>query len=105
VKPNIGARSAYSSKSFYRVYSEWAAESSAMMTRVELWLKGLLAAAISGAAGGVLTGFAAVGIDPQHFNLQAGSGATFRIGAAAALINAVIGVAAYLQKSPLPSGE
>jgi len=28
--------------------------------------------------------------------------ATFRIGAAAALINAVIGVAAYLQKSPLP---
>ncbi len=76
-----------------------------MMTRIELWLKGLLAAAISGAAGGVLTGFAAAGIDPQHFNLQAGVGATFRIGLAAALINAVIGVAAYLQKSPLPSGD
>ncbi len=73
-----------------------------LMTRLEIWLKGLLAAAISGAAGGVLTGFAAVGIDPQHFNLQAGIGATMRIGAAAALINAVIGVAAYLQKSPLP---
>jgi hypothetical protein len=73
------------------------------MRRFELWIKGLLAAAISGAAGGVLTGFAAVGIDPQHFNLQAGMGATMRIGAAAALINAVIGVAAYLQKSPLPS--
>jgi hypothetical protein len=29
-------------------------------------------------------------------------GATCRIGVAAALINAVIGVAAYLQKSPLP---
>ena len=74
-----------------------------MMTRVEIWLKGLLAAAISGAAGGVLTGLAAVGIDPQHFNLQTGIGATFRFGAAAALINAVIGVAAYLQKSPLPT--
>ena len=74
-----------------------------MMTRVEVWLKGLLAAAISGAAGGVLTGLAAVGIDPQHFNLQSGIGATFRTGAAAALINAVIGVAAYLQKSPLPA--
>jgi hypothetical protein len=73
-----------------------------MMKRFEIWLKGLLAAAISGAAGGVLTGFAAVGIDPAHFNLQAGIGATFRIGMAAALINAVIGVAAYLQKSPLP---
>ncbi len=72
------------------------------MTHLRLWLKGIVAAAISGAAGGILTGFAAVGIDPQHFNLQAGMGATFRIGVAAALINAVIGVAAYLQKSPLP---
>ena len=72
------------------------------MRTVELWLKGIAAAAISGAAGGVLTGFAAVGIDPQHFNLQAGIGDTLRIALAAALINAVIGVAAYLQKSPLP---
>jgi hypothetical protein len=74
-------------------------ESSVTITTVDLWLKGPLAAAISGAAGGALTGLAAVGIDPQHFNLQSGIGATFRIGAAAALINAVIGVAAYLQKS------
>lgn len=73
------------------------------ITRIELWLKGILAAAISGAAGGVLTGFAAVGIDPQHFNLQTGTGATLRIAVAAALINSVIGVAAYLQKSPLPN--
>jgi hypothetical protein len=72
------------------------------MKRIEIWLKGILAAAISGGAGGVLTGVAAVGIDPQHFNLQAGIGATMCIAAAAALINAVIGVAAYLQKSPLP---
>ena len=73
------------------------------MKRFELWLKGLFAAGVSGGAGGVLTGLAAVGIDPQHFNLQAGMGSTLRIAAAAALINAIIGVAAYLQKSPLPS--
>ena len=73
------------------------------MKRIEIWLKGLLAAAVSGGSGGVLTGVAAVGIDPQHFNLQAGVGATLRIAVAAALINAVIGVAAYLQKSPLPA--
>ena len=73
------------------------------MTQLQIWLRGILAAAISGGAGGVLTGFAAVGIDPQHFNLQSGMGATIRIGAAAALINAIIGVAAYLQKSPLPT--
>ena len=73
------------------------------LKKIEIWLKGILAAAISGAAGGVMTGLAAVGIDPGHFNLQAGMGATWRIGVAAALINAVIGVAAYLQKSPLPT--
>lgn len=72
------------------------------MSHLHIWLKGMLAAAISGAAGGVMTGLAAVGIDPQHFNLQSGMAATLRIGVAAALINAVIGVAAYLQKSPLP---
>jgi hypothetical protein len=75
---------------------------SATINRFEIWLRGILAAAISGASGGVLTGFAAVGIDPQHFNLQSGIGSTMRIGLAAAIINAVIGVAAYLQKSPLP---
>jgi len=72
------------------------------LTRTEIWLRGILAAAISGASGGVMTGLAAVGIDPAHFNLQQGIGATAKIGGAAALINAVIGVAAYLQKSPLP---
>ena len=72
------------------------------MKRFEIWLRGLLAALISGAAGGILTGLAAVGIDPQHFNLQAGLHQTVSIGMAAAGINGVIGVAAYLQKSPLP---
>jgi hypothetical protein len=75
------------------------------MNKLQIWLKGIFAAAISGGSGGVLTGLAAVGIDPQHFNLQAGIGATLRIGVAAALINSVIGVAAYLQKSPLPDGN
>jgi hypothetical protein len=73
------------------------------MGKVEIWLKGVVAAAVSGAAGGILTGFAAVGIDPQHFNLQSGMRETIRMGAAAALINSIIGVAAYLQKSPMPA--
>jgi NAD(P)H-hydrate repair Nnr-like enzyme with NAD(P)H-hydrate dehydratase domain len=75
------------------------------MRRVELWLKGIVAAGISGGSGGILTGFAAVGIDPQHFNLQSGMHETMRMAAAAALINAIIGVAAYLQKSPMPASE
>ena len=72
------------------------------MSNLEIWLKGILAAAITGAAGGVMTGLAAVGIDPQHFNLQAGMAPTLRIGVAAAAINGIIGVSAYLQKSPMP---
>lgn len=72
------------------------------MSGKEIWFRGIVAAAISGSAGGILTGFAAVGIRPDVFNLQAGFGETFKIALAAALINAVIGVAAYLQKSPLP---
>ena len=72
------------------------------MTKAEMWLRGAIAAAVSGAAGGVLTGFAAIGVDPQHFNLSQGMGMTMKIALAAALINGVIGLAAYLQKSPVP---
>lgn len=75
------------------------------MTKTEIWLRGMLAAVVSGAAGGVLTGLAAIGIDPTHFNLAEGFGHVWRIAAAAAGINAVIGLAAFLQKSPLPDPE
>lgn len=69
----------------------------------QLWLKGLLAAAIAGAANGVITGFAAVGIDPSHFNLQAGFRNTLAIAGVSAVMSALIGVAAYLKQSPLPA--
>ena len=73
------------------------------MHRLEVWAKGLLAAAIAGAANGVITGFAAVGIDPGHFNLQAGLKPTLEIAGVSAIMSALIGVAAYLKQSPLPS--
>jgi len=72
------------------------------MVRWEVWLRGILAAAIAGGANGVITGFAAVGIDPQHFNLQAGLRSTLAIAAVSALMSGIIGVAAYLKQSPLP---
>ena len=72
------------------------------MHGVEMWVKGMLAAAIAGAANGVITGFAAAGIDPMHFNLQAGLGSTLAIAGASAVMSAIIGVAAYLKQSPLP---
>lgn len=72
------------------------------MIRWEIWLKGMLAAAIAGAANGVITGFAAVGIDPAHFNLQAGFRNTLTIAAVSAAMSGIIAVAAYLKQSPLP---
>ena len=73
------------------------------MHRLEVWAKGLLAAAIAGGANGVITGFAAVGIDPGHFNLQAGLKPTLAIAGVSAVMSALIGAAAYLKQSPLPS--
>ncbi|HYB61977.1 MAG TPA: hypothetical protein VEH50_10930 [Methylomirabilota bacterium] len=70
---------------------------------VDVWLKGLAAAAIAGAANGIITGFAAVGIDPDKFNLQAGLRATLAIAGVSAIMSGVIGVAAYLKQSPLPA--
>ena len=75
------------------------------MSRVEVWGKGIAAAAIAGAANGIITGLAAVGIDPGHFNLQAGLRPTLAVAGASAAMSAVIGVAAYLKQSPLPSEE
>lgn len=75
------------------------------MDNLELWAKGLLAAAIAGAANGVITGFAAVGIDPAHFNLQAGLRPTLAIAGVSALMSGIVGVAAYLKQSPLPAND
>lgn len=73
------------------------------MHRLEVWAKGLVAAAVAGGANGVITGFAAVGIDPNHFNLQDGFRPTLAIAGVSAAMSALIGVAAYLKQSPLPS--
>lgn len=73
------------------------------MSKWETWLKGIAAAAIAGGANGVITGFAAVGIDPAHFNLQAGLHSTLAIAGVSAMMSSIIGVAAYLKQSPLPN--
>jgi len=79
------------------------------MTKAEVWGKGIAAAAIAGASNGMITGLAAAGIDPGHFNLQSGLRATLAVaGASAAMsaaMSAAIGVAAYLKQSPLPPEE
>ena len=73
------------------------------MLKWEIWLKGIVAAGIAGGANGVITGFAAMGIDPGHFNVQSGLRSTLAIAGVSALMSSIIGVAAYLKQSPLPN--
>jgi hypothetical protein len=71
--------------------------------KMKAWLKGLLAGTIAGGAGGIVTGFAAMGIDPEHFNMLAGGiGHLLQISLVAFGLHAVLGAAMYLQKSPVP---
>jgi len=72
------------------------------MAKAEIWLRGMAAAVISGGANGAITGFAAIGIDPSHFNLAAGFGHTLSLAGVSSIMSAFIGVAAYLKQSPLP---
>ena len=72
------------------------------MSKTELWVHGMVAAVISGGANGIITGFAAIGIDPAHFNLAAGFLHTLSLAGVSATMSAIIGVAAYLKQSPLP---
>jgi hypothetical protein len=76
-----------------------------ILEKWEIWLRGAIAAAVSGGANGVVTGFAAIGIDPNHFNLDAGFRHTLAIGGVSAAISAVLGVALYLRQSPLPPDD
>jgi hypothetical protein len=73
------------------------------LAKWEIWIRGVVAAAISGGANGIVTGFAAIGIDPSHFNLNAGLHHTLSIASVSAAISAILGVALYLRQSPLPS--
>lgn len=63
----------------------------------ELWLKGLLAAAIGGAASGVT----AVIVAPETFNLYAGKAKLSAMVISSALFN----TAMYLKQSPVPADD
>lgn len=64
------------------------------MDRALVWLKGLLAAAIGGAA----TSVGVMVADPLSFNFQDGAGRL----ATVAGVSALVAVASYLKQSPLP---
>lgn len=68
-----------------------------MSMTFQSWVKGLIGTAISSAAGGV----ALVVVDPNTFNFQGGLRKLAEVCGALALVH----VAGYLQKSPLPDSS
>jgi len=64
---------------------------------IRLWVRGLIAAAIGGAANAVTT----VIVAPETFNFNAGLGKLGAVAGASALVSAAM----YLKKSPVPSGS
>ena len=64
------------------------------MRTVGLWLKGLAAACIGGAANAGIVVF----VDPDHFNVHEGIHALAKV----AVIGAVVSVLTYLKQSPIP---
>ena len=64
------------------------------MHSLELWLKGLVAACIGGAAnGGVI-----MLVDPEHFNVHDGIPSLVKV----AIVGAIVSVLGYLKASPIP---
>lgn len=64
------------------------------LNNYRMWIKGIVAATIGGAANAVTV----IIVDPVAFNLQEGLDKV----ATVAVVSAVFSVALYLQKSPLP---
>lgn len=65
------------------------------------WIRGLIAAFISGGAGSVGTGITLNMIDPDHYNLSQAH-LMLKAMLIAFLLHAIIGVMMFLAKNPLP---
>ncbi len=59
-----------------------------------IWIKGIISAALSGLA----TGVTLIIVDPSVYNIQGG----FKKLGTVSLVSAIVSVANYLKKSPLP---
>jgi len=73
-----------------------------MDKQLKVWLHGLVAAVISGGAGGVVNSLAAVGIRPDAFNFNNSFKSTAELAGVSFLFCAFLGLAFFLKQSPLP---
>lgn len=66
------------------------------------WIRGLLAAFISGGASAVSAGFSATMVAPETFNLQKGLAGTCEMMGICFLISGVLRATQFLKDQPLP---
>jgi hypothetical protein len=66
------------------------------------WFMGLWAALIGGGSTGVLNSLTAMGLDPEHFNLNGGLRHTMYLFGAGFLVAGTVSVFMYLKQSPIP---
>lgn len=73
--------------------------------RFDLWIYGLVSAAVGGGAGAVTSAVSAGLIAPDKFNLSGQLHNTVHLMLAAFAINALFGFFSYLSKHPAPEWE
>jgi hypothetical protein len=73
------------------------------MGSLETWLRGLIAAFISGGASAVTAGVTAPAIAPNAFNFHNQLSPLFELMGALFLVNGALGALAYLKQSPIPA--
>jgi hypothetical protein len=66
-----------------------------------IWVGGLRAVFVGCGSGSVTTGLASMGIDPEHFNLNAGLHHKLNLMGAVFLINGLVSVCLFLKQSPI----
>jgi hypothetical protein len=71
-----------------------ATETLEMDNGISVWVKGLVAAIVGGAANAITV----IVVDPINFNLAEGFGKVGQV----AIVGALIAAAAYLKQSPIP---
>lgn len=75
-----------------------------MTAKTEHWLYGLGSAMIGGGSAAVVSGFTAMGFDPEKFNLTNSSGIIHLLGLTAVnfFFSGILSAFFYLKQSPLP---
>lgn len=70
-----------------------------------VWIKGLVAATVAGAASALSAGISANVLAPETFNMNGGLMMMLKLAAMSAALNGLLGAAMYLKQSPVPADD